>query len=195
MRLWAILSAALFFLMLLLARFLPEPYWRVALYPLPLLLTSTAVACAAVVLELQLGPHFRSVAPLIAAALGLFCLLFAIFERPPGTLVAGMMLENLPEKAVSIAALGAGFCALVLAIHGARSPSRLSQAVALVAVVMVGVALGMTARAIGLPTLSATTLVLVGLAGLLYLVSLGPARPREEPASEQAQGPADEPGR
>ncbi len=189
MRLWAILSLALFLLSLVLARFLPEPLWRLALYPIPLLLMSTVVAAAATFLEFQLGPHFRSVAPVLAAALALFCLLYALFERPPGTLGEGLILENLGEKAASIAALGAGLCAVGLAIHGARAPSRSAQLVAAVSVVATAVALSDTVRAVGLPTLPTVSLLLLGTSGVLFLLSQAPREQPEEASSEDAVEP------
>ncbi|MFN7132210.1 MAG: hypothetical protein ACK4N5_09010 [Myxococcales bacterium] len=188
MRLLAIASFVAFFLVLLGARFLPEPLWRLALYLVPFFFTLFVVGLAAALLEFLLGPGFRTAAPAVAFALALFCLLYFIFERPPGTLGPGLELDRLWDKAASIAALAAGVGALLLAVFGLRSPSRIAQGIAGASVVMVAVALGGTARALGLPTLSSVSLALIGGAGVLFLLSSAPREAPEPPDADDQAG-------
>lgn len=143
--------------------------WLVSLYCVPLFGTAFLVFLTAAGLELVLGSRFRSVAPVQAFALALFCLLYSVFERPPGTLPDGLRLDGLAEKGLSISALGAGMCATVLAWHGLRAPQLASQAAAGLSLLVACAAIGGTLRAMGLPFVSPLTLDLLAASGLLYI--------------------------
>ena len=194
MRLFAAVTLVLALAALLCARYLDTgPLWYHALWALPLCATIFFVALAAALLEHLLGVGFRSVAPALALALGLFALLYSLYERAPGTLPEGLPLSDLGEKALSVSALGAAAGALVLAVYGLRAPqlaSQLAAALALAEVVFVARA---SAMGFGLPFLSPFTLGLLAASIPVFVLSAWMRRRsraslREEPPPDSTSG-------
>jgi hypothetical protein len=171
MRLFAVVSLAAILLCLACAAYLPAPWWMLALYLVPLAATLFACGLAAALLEALLGPHFRAAAPVPAAALALFSVLYAVFERAPGALGPGLPMQQLGDNALSVAALGAAIGGAVLAAQGLRAPQTAAQSLAGCALAGCAWALGATARAIGLPFLSPWALALLAAALVFFLLA------------------------
>jgi hypothetical protein len=189
MRLWAALTFVLAFAALLAARYVESgPLWLDALWALPLCTTLFAVALLCALLEYLLGAGFRAVAPAIALALGLFALLYAVFERAPGTMPSGLPLLDLWPKTFSLMALGATASALVLAIFGLRAPFLASQLCSALALGEVAFVARESAVGFGLPFLSYFSLSLIAAAMPLFVLSAWMRRRSRKGAEEPPAG-------
>ena len=194
MRIFAGLTLLCTLAALLCARYLAiGPYWYISLYALPLTATLFAIALTSALFEHLLGTAFRAIAPALGFALMLFAVLYAAFERAPGVLpTSDLRLSDLPDKALSIAALGAAAGALVLALHGLRSPLFLPQ---LGSSAILGGGLYVareTTLGFGLPFLSWWSSMLIGISLVVFVFSAGMRR-RSRPAQTDEDPPSDPP--
>ncbi|MGC4115872.1 MAG: hypothetical protein QM765_15015 [Myxococcales bacterium] len=189
MRIFAGLSLVCALASLLCAHYLETSYgWYVSLYALPLAATLFAIALVAALFEYLLGAAFRPISAALAFALMLFAVLYAIFEGPPGVLPeTELPLADLPQKALSICALGAAAGALVLAGYALRSPMIAPQMGACLTLgggLFVG---RQTALGFGLPFLSAWSTGLVAASLVIFAFTAGMRRRgRAEPETEPA---------
>jgi hypothetical protein len=176
MRLLALISAALAFVALLGARFLPQELWLSALYCVPLFATAAAASVAAAALEFLLGAAFRPAGSAIAVALALFACLHSVFEGPPGLLTAGLPLEHVGANALSICALGAALVAPAIAWGSLRATQPFARSAAAAATGACLYALGTTVGGLGGPSFSPFALGLLGLGSALWLSAERPSR-------------------
>ena len=195
MRLWTAACLLLGLAAMAGAAWLPAPLWLFSLYAAPLFATLFAVGLVASVLEVFLGPHLRSVAPILGAALCLFGGLYALFERAPGSFAIGPLLfADLGEKALSIVALGAVVGGALLALQGLRAPALAAQGLAVADLIVAALALGTLPRALGLPFVSPWLLGLLAAGAALFLVSSGAAEePDPPPVTEDPEPPGPPP--
>jgi len=183
MRLFVVSTFAVAAVALGLARWAePGPLWHAALYALPLAVSLLVVALTCASLKQLLGAKFDPVAPALAAALGMFALLYSLFERAPGTFPRGLPLDHLAEKALSLGALGAALAAGGLGAFGLRQPFLASRAAAALAIAEAAVAGRGSLAALGLPALGAWSLSLLAIGAGLALAR-APVRRRQAPDS------------
>ena len=190
MRLLSLGCFLLFFTALVLSSWLPDPVWELALYFVPLFASLLAVSLLAVLMELYVGEHFRGVAPFMGVALVLVSALYAAFERAPGTLPESLPLDILPEKAISIAMLGAALGGATLGWAGLSAPLLASQVLGGLACLGGAAVLGVSARAIGIPFVSPLSLVIFALSLTLYTVSVHRERKAKLAELEKEQPPS-----
>ncbi len=193
MRIFAGLTLLAALAALLCARYLETGYaWYASLYALPLAATLFAVALVAALFEHLLGAAFRPVSAALAFALMLFAVLHAAFEGAPGVLPqTDLVLSDLPQKALSICALGAAAGALVLAFYALRSPLLAPQVAACLTLGGGLYVARESAVGFGLPFLSAWSTGLVGASLVLFAFTAGMRRRgrAEESADPGAQEP------
>ncbi|HEY3446745.1 MAG TPA: hypothetical protein VGK67_10295 [Myxococcales bacterium] len=194
MRIFAGLTLACALAALLCARYLETGFaWYVSLYALPLAATLFAVALTSAVFEYVLGAAFRPISAALAFALMLFAVLFAAFEGAPGVLPeTELLLSDLPQKAMSICALGAAAGALVLAVYALRSPLIVPQMAACLTLGGGLYVARQTAVGFGLPFLSAWSTGLVAASLVVFAFTAGMRR-RSRGAAEPEDEAADPP--